>query len=152
FCFLGHCLPPGVTMPDKKPDHSMRAKGCAAPVADEGKQSSARAADFIVRIPARFLKDPTLSADAKALRAVLGAFADGHTGRSYVRPENLGKTLGWGRCRREAAQRELVSSGWLALQRKCALRGRYGRRVYILTEPSTIARSDHSGQIEQYIH
>jgi hypothetical protein len=38
------------------------------------------ATDFIVGVAARFLKDPAISSDAKALRAVLGAYADGHTG------------------------------------------------------------------------
>jgi len=109
-------------------------------------------ADFIVRVPARLLKDPALSTDAKALRAVLGAYADGHTGRAYVRPENLGKTLGWGRDRRETAQRELVASGWLQLARRQPSRGRWGRRVYILVEPATIAGSDRCGEIPQYIH
>jgi hypothetical protein len=30
-------------------------------------------------VAARLLKDPAISSDAQALRAVLGAYADGHT-------------------------------------------------------------------------
>jgi hypothetical protein len=90
------------------------------------------AADFMVRIAARFLKDPAISADAKALRAVLGAYADGHTGASYVLPRTLEEVLGWGRRRREAAQRELVNRGWLRLGWKRGLRARWARRIYFL--------------------
>jgi hypothetical protein len=42
--------------------------------------------DFMVRVTARFPKDPAISSDAKALRAALGAYADGHTGASYAQP------------------------------------------------------------------
>ena len=91
--------------------------------------------NFIVRIPARFLKDATISSDAKALRAVLGAFADGRTGRSYVKPSTLEALLGWGEDRRLAAQRELVERGWLRLERKRPAKGRWGARVFILVDP-----------------
>ena len=89
-------------------------------------------ADFMVRLAARFLKDPAISADAKALRAVLGAYADGHTGASYVLPRTLEQILGWSRYRRERAQRELVRLGWLRLGWKRGLRARWARRVYFL--------------------
>jgi hypothetical protein len=98
--------------------------------------SKQTARDFVMRIPARFLKDAAISVDAKALRAVLGAYADGRTGRAYVRPGTLEKVLGWGRRRRESAQRELVKAGWLGLGWRRAGRGRWGRRVYILAAPS----------------
>jgi hypothetical protein len=91
--------------------------------------------EFMVRVAARFLKDPAISADAKALRAVLGAYADGRTGRSYVHPSTLETVLNWGRARREAAQRELARGGWLRLERKRPARGQFGRRVYILLCP-----------------
>jgi hypothetical protein len=71
-----------------------------------------------VRIAARFPKDPAISADAKALRAVLGAYSDGHTGRSYVHPRTLEASQRCGRGRREAAKRELACGGWLRLDRK----------------------------------
>jgi hypothetical protein len=87
-------------------------------------------ADFVVRVAARFLKDPAISSDAKALRVVLGAFADGRTGASYVLPSTLEQTLGWSRYRRERAQRELVRCGWLRLGWKRGLRARWARRVY----------------------
>lgn len=85
-------------------------------------------------ISALFLKDATISADAKALRAVLGVFADGHTGRTYVKPRTLDQLLGWGRARREKAQRELVRSGWLRLGWKRGQWARWARRIYILTD------------------
>jgi hypothetical protein len=91
-------------------------------------------ADFIVRIAARFLKDPAISADAKALRAVIGAYADGHTGRTLVLPRTLEQVLGWGRRRREAAQRELVRGGWLRLEWKRGPRAQWARRIYFLPQ------------------
>jgi hypothetical protein len=91
-------------------------------------------ADFVVRVAARFLKDPAISSDAKALRAVLGAYADGRTGRTYVLPSTLEEVLGWGRRRREAAQRELVRRGWLRLGWKRGLRARWARRIYFLSQ------------------
>ena len=88
--------------------------------------------DFMVRVAARFLKDAAISADAKVLRAVLGAFADGATGYSYVLPSTLDRVLGWGRSRREKAQRELVRGGWLRLGWRRGERARWARRVYFL--------------------
>src|SRR5579872_7559158 len=88
--------------------------------------------DFMVRLAARFLKDPAISSDAKVLRAVLGAYADGRTGCTYVQPSTLQEILGWGRDRREAAQRELVRRGWLRLGWKRGARARWARRVYFL--------------------
>jgi hypothetical protein len=89
-------------------------------------------ADFMVRLAARFLKDPAIYADAMALRAVLGAYADGRTGASYVLPRTLEQILGWSRYRRERAQRELARLGWLRLGWKRGLRARWARRVYFL--------------------
>jgi hypothetical protein len=90
--------------------------------------------DFMVRLAARFLKDPAISSDAKVLRAVLGAYADGRTGCTYVQPSTLQEVLGWGRDRREAAQRELVRRGWLRLGWKRGARARWARRVYFLAQ------------------
>lgn len=61
---------------------------------------------------------------------MLGAYADGRTGCSYVQPSTLQEILGWGRDRREAAQRELVRRGWLRLGWKRGARARWARRVY----------------------
>jgi hypothetical protein len=91
-------------------------------------------ADFMVRVAARFLKDPAISADAKALRAVLGAYANGRTGCAYVLPRTLEQVLGWSRYRRERAQRELVRHGWLRLGWKRARRARWARRIYFLSQ------------------
>src|SRR5260370_38344097 len=104
----------------------------APPAADMPQSKSD--ADFVVRVAARFLKDPAISSDAKALRAVLGAFADGRTAASYVLPRTLEETLGWGRRRREAAQRELVRCGSLRLGWKRGPRARWARRIYFLTQ------------------
>ncbi len=107
--------------------------------------------DFEVRIPAHFLKDPNISADAKALRAVIGAYADGRTGVSFVNPKTLEKLLGWGRRRREQAQAELAEAGWLRLNWKRGLRGRWFKRIYELCDPSTVARFERCGETAQLI-
>lgn len=103
-----------------------------------------------MRIPAPFLKDATISSDAKALRAVLGAFADGHTGRTYVKPCTLEELLGWGEARRLAAQRQLVRSGWLRLGWKRGTHGRWARRIFVLVQP-TAPRFDRYGRNEALI-
>jgi hypothetical protein len=102
-------------------------------------------------IPARFLKDPTISADAKVLRAIIGAFADGKTGQSFVNPSTLDKTLSWGRGRREKAQKELCSRGWLCLGCKRGNHGVFARRTYRVCDPSTTASFERSGENAQYI-
>ena len=107
--------------------------------------------DYQVRIPARFLKDPTISADAKVLRALIGAFADGRTGVSFVQPMKLEQTLGWGRRRRERAQAGLVWAGWLRLKWKRGTHGRWARRVYELSDPETVAHFERSGETVQLI-
>jgi len=114
-------------MPNHGPNHGDAGGDSARPAAPRG--------EFMVRIAACFLKDPAISADAKALRAVLGAYADGRTGRSYVHPRTLETVLRWGRRRREAAQRELVRGRWLRLERKRPARGQFGRRIYVLLCP-----------------
>jgi hypothetical protein len=107
--------------------------------------------DFEVRIPARFLKEPTISPNAKVLRAAIGAFADGKTGVTFVQPKKLEKTLSWGRRRRERAQAELVKAGWLRLKLRRGAHGRWARRIYELCEPSTVARFERSGEKAQLI-
>ena len=88
--------------------------------------------EFVVRVAARFLKDPAISSDAKALRAVLGAYADARTGATYVQPSTLEEVLGWGRDRRERAQRELVRCGVVRLGWKRGKGARWARRIYFL--------------------
>jgi hypothetical protein len=107
--------------------------------------------DFEVRIPARFLKDPAISSDAKVLRAEIGAFADGKTGETFVRPKTLETILGWGRRRREQAQAELAEAGWLRLKWRRGSNGRWARRIYELCKPSTVARLERSGEKAQLI-
>jgi hypothetical protein len=107
--------------------------------------------DFEVRIPARFLKDPAISSDAKVLRAEIGAFADGKTGETFVRPKTIEGILGWGRRRRERAQSELSQAGWLRLKWRRGTHGRWARRVYQLCDPSTVAHLERSGGNVQLI-
>jgi hypothetical protein len=110
------------------------------------------AKDFIVLIPARLLKDETLSAEARMLRALIAAFADAKTGLSYVKPETLQKCLCWGRGKREKAQRELERAGWLRLRWSRAPRGRFRRRIYEVRDPAiTVAQFERSGETEQLI-
>lgn len=97
---------------------------------------TARSGGFQVRIPASFLKNPSISPRAKLLRAILAAYADARTGETYVKPATLGKLLRCSRGKREAAQRELVSLGWLKLKFLRGARGRWGRRIFVLTEPT----------------
>ena len=104
-----------------------------------------------MRIPARFLKDPTISSDAKVLRAEIGAFADGRTGYSYVQARMLEGILHWGRRRREKAQKELVSRGWLKLGWKRGAHAVWARRTYWLCQPSAVARFERSGEMAQLI-
>jgi hypothetical protein len=107
--------------------------------------------DFDVRIPARFLKDPAISCDAKVLRAEIGAFADGKTGVTFVQPKRLEEILGWGRGRRERAQSELAKAGWLRLKWRRSNHGRWARRIYELCQPTTVARFERSGETAQLI-
>ncbi len=107
--------------------------------------------DFEVRIPARFLKNPKMSADAKVLRALIGAFADGHTGVSYVSLKRLEEVLRWGRRRRERAQAELAEAGWLRLKLRRGAHGRWAKRIYELCDPNTVARFERSGETAQLI-
>jgi hypothetical protein len=106
--------------------------------------------DFEVRIPARFLKDPAISSDAKALLAVIESFADGKTGFTFVRPKKLDEILHWGRRKREKAQRELCVKGWLRVGWRRGL-GRWSRRTYTVCEPGTVARFQRSGETVQLI-
>jgi alkylation response protein AidB-like acyl-CoA dehydrogenase len=108
--------------------------------------------DFIVNLPARLLKDETLSGDARMLRALIASFADAKTGRSYVKPETLQENLRWGRRKREKAQRELERTGWLHLGWSRAPGGRFRRRIYEVRDPATtVAHFERSGETEQLI-
>jgi len=113
-------------------------------------KTMAKDRDFIVRIPARFLKDPCISSDAKALFAVIKSFADGKTGLTFVRPKKINQILHWGRGRREKIQRELCDEGWLQVGWKRGL-GKWARRVYQISEPYTVARFQRSGDSGQLI-
>jgi hypothetical protein len=106
--------------------------------------------DFEVRIPARFLKDPAISSDAKALFAVIRSFANGRTGLTFVRPKTLDEILHWGRGRREKALRELRTKGWLEASWKRGL-GKWARRIYRVCEPNAVARFQRSGKTAQLI-
>jgi hypothetical protein len=91
--------------------------------------------DYYARLAARFLKDPLISPDAKLLRALLAAFADQRTGRTFVSLRRIQLLMRCGRKRRSAAQNELAATGWLKLIRERAYGGRLGRLTYLLCEP-----------------
>jgi hypothetical protein len=91
--------------------------------------------DYYARLSARFLKDPLISPDAKLLRALLAAFADERTHRTFVSPRRLDTLLRCAHKYRERLQRELVAAGWLRLERERQHDGRLGRRIYVLCEP-----------------
>jgi hypothetical protein len=91
--------------------------------------------DYYARLSARFLKDPLISPGAKLLRALLAAFADERTGRTFVSLRRLERLMRCGRKRRSAAQNELVAAGWLQLVRERAYGGRLGRLSFRLCEP-----------------
>lgn len=108
--------------------------------------------DFIVRIPARFLKDDSLSGDARLLRSLIAAYADGKTGHAYVSGKTLQAKLHWGRRRRENAQAELSRKGWLRLGWKRGAHAVFSRRTYTLCDPKVpVAQFEHSGKAEQLI-
>jgi hypothetical protein len=99
--------------------------------------------DYYARLAARFLKDPLISPDAKLLRALLAAFADQRTGRTYVSLRRIQLLMRCGRKRRSAAQNELAAAGWLKLIRERAYGGRLGRLTYLLCEPPLHTPSHH---------
>lgn len=108
--------------------------------------------DYIVHVPARLLKHNKLGRDAKLLWCLLGAFADARTGRTHVGAKTLNDLLDCGRSLREEAQRELCKAGWLRIEFERGERGRWRRRIYILSTPPpllvltaavpTVARSE----------
>jgi len=105
-----------------------------------------------VHIPARLLRDRSISADARILRSLIAAYADAKTGRTYVKGETLQLDLGWGRRRREKAQAELRRAGWLRLEWKRGAHRVFARRVYVICDPlSTVAQFERSGEPAQLI-
>jgi hypothetical protein len=108
--------------------------------------------DYIVPIPARLAKDSSLTSDARMLRVLIGAYADGRTGGTYVTGKILQENLGWGRRRREKAQAELCKAGWLRLGWKRGAHAVYARRLYFVCDPaSTVAQFERCGEKEQLI-
>jgi hypothetical protein len=105
-----------------------------------------------VRIPARFLKDSSISANARILWSVIAAYADGKTGETYVTGRILERCLRWGRRRRERAQAELCGRGWLFLKWRRGLHGKFARRIFAIPLPnSTVAPFERSDETEQLI-
>lgn len=103
-------LTPGIFSSTGKGLKQLRASG---PGKLPARRSNSR--DFYVRTPARFLKDSGLSADAKLLRVLIGAFADGRNGRAYVTGRRLERLMGCGRGRRErTAVREPIAASTIA--------------------------------------
>jgi hypothetical protein len=107
--------------------------------------------EFVCRIPASLVKDPSLSPRAKLLYLALAAHADARTGRAYLSLKRLDGLLGCGRRARERAQRELVELNWLRLERKVCGSGKWGARVFVLffCRQPTIGPFQHSGEKDQ---
>ena len=102
---------------------------------------------FIVRIPARLLKDKTLRRDAKLLYCILSAYADARSGETYVSPSTIERQMHSKRAVRERAQRELVTRGLLQIKRERGAGGRLGRNNYKMLRPcqNTIAHNSSTG-------
>jgi hypothetical protein len=108
--------------------------------------------DFIVRIPARLLKDSSISANARILWSVIAAHADGHSGETYVTAKTLERCLNWGRRKREQAQAELCRHEWLFLKWRRGLHGKFARRTFVVPLPKpTAVQFERSGETEQLI-
>jgi hypothetical protein len=103
--------------------------------------------DFIVRIPARLLKDGRLSSRARLLWSTLAAFADGRTDQTYVSHKAIEKLLRCGRVKRQEAESELIGAGWLRIE-QVRNKGRFSRRTYTLlrTRNSTAVQKLDSGK------
>jgi hypothetical protein len=95
----------------------------------------APARDFQVHVPARLLKDQTISPTAKLLWVIIRAYADARTRVSYVTPARLDKLLRCSRGKREAAQRELVGRGCLKVHWVRGQRGKWARRLLTVLDP-----------------
>lgn len=91
--------------------------------------------DFIVHYPTRLFRDRSLSGDARLLRALIGTYVNAKTGGTYVTGKTLQDDLGWGRGRREKAQKELCKAGWLRLGWKRGAHAVYARRLYFTCDP-----------------
>ena len=110
------------------------------------------AREYTVRIPARLLKDRTLSPDARYLRVQLTAYADARSGKTYVSGKRLQEDLRWGRRKREKAQAELCAAGWLRKLWKRGQHARFGKLVYVVCTPfPATAQFQRSGESEQLI-
>ena len=135
--FAGASIPaqadPAQPPPKKRDDIAADVKHISRGGA--GKRGGIAKRDYYARLAARFLKDPLISPDAKLLRALLAAFADERTGRTFVSLRRIERLMRCGRKRRSAAQNELVAAGWLQLVRERAYGGRLGRLSFRLCEP-----------------
>jgi len=111
------------------------------------KQHHTTGNDFIVRIPARLLKDARLSPRARLLWSTLAAFEDGHTNQTYVSHKAIERLLHCGRVSREQAERELTETRWLSIEQE-RKEGRFSRRTYTLrrTPNSTAVQELDSGK------
>ena len=75
----------------------MAGSGCAP--------ANAKRRGFQIFVPARLIKDPAISPQAKLLCVILGVYADGKTGRTYVGLRTVERLTGCGRDARQRAQR-----------------------------------------------
>ena len=109
--------------------------------------------EFFARVPASLVRDSALSPRAKLLYLLLATHADARTGVTYVALGTLERLLGCGRKPRERAQRELAAAGWLSLHVKSCGRGRWGRRVFVVSScaQTAVGRFRRSGENDQLI-
>lgn len=98
--------------------------------------------EFEIRQSARFLKDLSISPQARFLDTTLRAHADGQTGEAFIDTKRLGALLGCGRDLRLRAQQELVALGRLRLERRRGASGRFSRIVYVVAAAGSTV--DHS--------
>jgi hypothetical protein len=99
----------------------------------------------MVRIPARLLKDARLSPRARLLWSTLKAYADGHTDETYLSHKAIEQLLHCGRVKRQEAERELITAGWLLSTQARNKTGRFSRPTYKLLRtrnPSGVQKVD----------
>jgi hypothetical protein len=95
------------------------------------------AQDFYPRVPARLVKDGSLSDHARFLWITISTFADGRSHESHVTSKGLRATLGWGRAKLERAERELFTRGLLLVRWQRGASGRFERRIFQVVQPAT---------------
>ncbi len=103
--------------------------------------------EFFLRTPVSFLKNSSLTMDARALFLVLDAYADVRTRETYVQAPTLRKVTGWGRAKLERVLRELKNHSLIEVF-FVRMRGRFRRRTCRLKRLCPAAHSTVSGSTD----